>query len=188
MATTSGYIKDIILSEKDLQEAKELAKSFEFYDIFQMYNLFHLQRADISEEERNLGFYKTLLKYSRKEECTGLYFLRYIEGSFTRFHHDQTASMTIVTLLDDKDLVGGQSIVKSRYKERPRPSKVCCVRHKHEQENPPYGMEIAPDVIPIETGESLVYGPDLSHGVAKVYGGERLVLIAWFNDKGESEE
>lgn len=189
LVSTSGYIKERILSEKELQEAKDYAECSDWIDVFQMYNIFHLKRSDIGYDKgKGLGFANTLLKYSRKDACIGFYFLKYIKGSFTRMHHDDKSTMTIVTLLDDKDLVGGQSIVSARYEERARPVKEICSRHKGERENPPYGEEIVPDVIPIRPGESLVYGPDLKHGVSKVYRGERLVLVAWFKDKGEGEE
>ncbi len=188
LVSTSGYIKERILSEKELQEAKDYAESGDWIDVFQMYNIFHLKRLDVGSD-KDLGCANTLLNYSRKDECIGLYLLKYKKGSFTRMHHDNASSMTIVTLLDDKGLVGGHSVVNARY-ESPgsRPSNHTCIRGSHEKDNPPYGEQIVPDVIPVEPGESLVYGPDLRHGVSKVYEGERLVLIAWYKNKGEFEE
>ena len=50
----SGYIMDNVLSEEELNEARDLAASLEFYKVFQMYNLFHMRRADVevSDEVR----------------------------------------------------------------------------------------------------------------------------------------
>jgi len=114
----------------------------------------------------------------------GFYFLRYIPGSFTRLHEDNSTETTIVTLLDDKDLVGGNAVVREAYNPRgSRPAEQTCHRTNQENEHPPYGQQIVLDVLPMERGDSLVYGRELTHGVSKVYEGERLVLITWFNDK-----
>jgi hypothetical protein len=178
----AGYIMDNILSDEELDEARDLAASLDFYSVFQMYNIFHLDRADIPKEDTS-GFTNTLMKYSKHDTGVGSYFLRYKEGSFTRLHHDNDTDLTVVTLLEDKDLVGGYSIVMGRYDERDRPAHLYCKRHDREDKNPPYGHEIIPDILPVKVGESLVYGPDLQHGVSKVYGGERLVLVSWYRNK-----
>ena len=183
----SGYIMDNVLSEEELNEARDLAASLEFYKVFQLYNLFHMRRADV-EGDKKFGFSDTLLKYSKLRNCIGLYFLRYVEGSFTRMHHDNNTDLTIVTLLDDVGLVGGHSLVMERYERRDRPADQHCARSGGEEEHPPYGREIIPDVLPVTVGESLIYGPDLKHGVSKVYEGERLVLVAWFTDKDREAE
>lgn len=181
-----GYIRDKILSEADLEEAKSLASSIQFKPVFQQYNLFDMERADIPRPE-SYGFAKTLLKRSRLTNIIGFYFLRYVPGSFTRMHEDNNSELTIVTLLDDKDLVGGHAIVTDTYKQRERPANEICNRSVRETTKPPYGKNIIMDVVPMELGESLVYGPEQTHGVSKVYEGSRLVLISWFNSK-ESKE
>jgi len=55
-----------------------------------------------------------------------------------------------------------------------------CSRNDNENEKPPYGQEMILDVLPMEVGESLVYGNDLSHGVSLVHEGQRTVLVTWF--------
>jgi len=177
----AGYIMDKILSDEELQEARDLAASLDFYRIFQMYNLFDLDRAEV-DTDCGAGFVDTLQKYSKHDTNIGLYFLKYIEGSFTRMHHDNNSDLTIVTLIDDKELVGGHSLVAETYEQRDRPADQYCARNNGEETHPPYGQEIVPDVLPVSVGESLVYGPDLKHGVSKVYEGERLVLVAWYKD------
>jgi len=182
---------DRVLSEQELQDARDMAASLEFFDVFQMYNLFDMKRADVSFDREGqvsgCGFANTLLQYSKHDTCIGLYFLRYVKGSFTRMHHDNNTDLTIVTLLDDEGLEGGHSLVMETYKQRDRPGDQVCHRSGGEEEAPPYGKEITPDVLPVTVGESLVYGPDLKHGVSKVYEGERLVLVAWFKDGTDKE-
>lgn len=184
----NGYIKEKILSPEELQEAIDLSNSLKWYDLWQYYNLFHMQRADYREgfdgAREKYSFVNTLFDYSRKSNMIGFYFLRYIPGSFTRLHEDNHTETTIVTLLDDKDLVGGHAVVKEHYEQRgARPADQTCHRTNRENEHPPYGQKIMLDVLPMEKGDSLVYGKELTHGVSKVYEGERLVLITWFNDK-----
>lgn len=181
----AGYIMDNILSDEELDEARDLAASLDFYSVFQMYNIFHLDRADIPKEDTS-GFTNTLMKYSKHDTGVGSYFLRYKEGSFTRLHHDNDTDLTIVTLLDDKDLVGGHSIVMGTYDARSRPADQTCNRGS-EENHPPYGHEIIPDILPVKVGESLCYGSDLKHGVSMVYGGERLVLVSWYKNNSKED-
>jgi hypothetical protein len=177
----SGYIYDQILSETELKEARDLASSLEFYQLFQMYNLFDMERADIKGAWLEHGFARKLLQYSKQTDIIGFYFLRYVPGSFTRMHEDHNTKLTIVTLLEENDLVGGHAIVRDKYKQKPRPAEQVCRRADFEDKSPPYGQDIIMDVLPLCTGDSLVYGPDQSHAVSKVYQGSRLVLVAWFN-------
>ncbi len=176
-----GYIHEKILNEVELKEARDLAESMEFYRIYQMYNLFNVDRAD-PETDKEYGFIKTLLKHSRHEKLVGFYFLRYIPGSFTRMHKDNNTALTIVTMLDQEDLVGGHSIVTDKYLSKERPADQRCYRADFEQDKPPYNQDIILDVLPMKDGDSLVYGPDQNHAVSKVYEGSRTVLITWFND------
>jgi len=179
----AGYIMDNILSDEELDEARDLAASLGFHTVFQMYNIFDLERSDIPEED-NSGFTNTLMKYSKHDYSRGSYFLKYRKGSFTRLHHDHETDLTIVTLLDDKDLVGGYSIVMDTYDARSRPRDQVCQRGGY---RPPYGDEIIPDILPVKVGESLCYGPDLKHGVSKVYEGERLVLVSWYKNSRKED-
>lgn len=180
-----GYIHDKILTEDELKEARDLAESLEFYPVYQMYNLFDMERADVKGDYTEHGFARSLLQYSRRSHIIGFYFLRYVPGSFTRMHQDNNTDMTIVTLLDDTDLVGGHAIVREVYHQKDRPADQHCARCDRETNNPPYGQDIIMDVLPMEKGDSLVYGPNQYHAVSKVYEGSRLVLISWFNDKGK---
>ena len=185
----SGYIIDSILNEEELNEARDLVAGLEFHRIFQMYNLFDLDRVDLEDSELDkYAFSRKLIKYSKKRRCIGFYFLRYTQGSFTRMHSDSNSEITIVTMIDENTLVGGYSLAMQNYESRDRPADQGCARSKHEENHPPYGQDIIPDVLPVKVGESLIYGPHLSHGVSKVYSGERLVLVSWYTDKDKEDE
>lgn len=181
-----GYVKDVILSEQALEQAREYYKNSDhWYPVWQYYNLFHLDRLDVATEDYELEFLKELHNYSRKSHIVGCYFLRYPPDSFTRLHEDFDSELTIVTLIDSKDLVGGECIILSEYESPgPRPAHYTCARHndKEKDKHAPYGLHIVPDIVNLEDGQSMIYGPDLTHGVSKVYQGERIVLITWFKN------
>lgn len=177
-----GYIKERILSDDEVKEALEVYESLPSEFWHQNYNLFDVERRDIPTP-RQYDFYKTLLKYSKLGYDKGAYFLKYEKDSFTRLHTDNNSDLTIVTLLESKDLVGGESLVRAEYKLKNRPVGNLVARHEHERDSPPYGQEIIMDVVDVDDGESLVYGPELTHGVSKVYDGHRIVLITWFSKK-----
>jgi len=176
----AGYIRDSILSESTLKFAKDYCTdSKDWYDVFQYYNLFNLKRLDVPSED----WYKfdEIIKYSRRKDIIGFYFLKYIPGSFTRFHADHSSELTIVTMIDSKDLVGGDCLIMDTYNapEYGRPERMTCVRTIEEKENPPYGRTIIPEVVTLKDGESMIYGNELTHAVSRVHKGHRLVLISW---------
>lgn len=178
-----GYVKDNILSEKSLQQAKEYYQSKTWDETWQYFNLFHMQRIDIPTQDYDLEFVKELHNYSRKSHNIGCYFLKYVPGSFTRIHTDNESELTTVTLLESKGLVGGDCIIEGEYAPKDsRPSDHVCKRSPGEMDKPPYGRSIIPDIVKLDDGQSMIYGPVLRHGVTKVYEGERIVLIAWFKN------
>ena len=181
-----GYITDRILDEGDLDLIKMYLDNAEWQEVFQDYNLFNLLRHDVPSEVLSRStFYSKLQEYAEKmgghKEGVGAYFLKYIPDSFTRMHQDHESRLTIVTMIDSEDLVGGDAIVRTRYRapEKGRPAHMKCSRGK-EENNPPYGHDIIMEVLPVEKGESLIYGNDLMHAVSKVHSGQRTVLITWF--------
>lgn len=176
----SGYIKERILSGDEIKEALEIYESLSPVFWHQNYNLFDVERRDVPTPLQ-YGFYNTLKKYSKMPGDKGAYFLKYEKDSFTRMHEDNNSDLTIVTLLKTKELVGGESLVRAEYKLKSRPMGNQVARHSREQDAPPYGQQIIMDVVKVDDGESLVYGPNLTHGVSKVYDGHRIVLVTWFN-------
>lgn len=171
------YLKDNILSADELAAARQYASEAEWYEVFQYYNLFDCHRHEIVD---NPAFIEPLKKYSSRGTLTGAYFLKYVPGSFCRMHQDHESELTIVTLLESQDLVGGDALVRTTYEQRDRPADKFCARGGPENESPPYGQDIIMEVVPVADGESLIYGNDLMHGVSKVETGQRTVLITWF--------
>ena len=181
---SGGYIRDTILSKEAIEEAKEYYRSKTWDETWQYFNLFHMQRIDIPTQDYDLKFLKELHTYSRKSHNIGCYFLKYVPGSFCRIHMDNDSEVTTVTLLESNNLVGGECLIEGEYQPPTynRPSDHTCKRCNQEVERPPYGLGIVPDIVKLKDGESMVYGPELRHGVTRVYEGERVVLIAWFKN------
>jgi predicted 2-oxoglutarate/Fe(II)-dependent dioxygenase YbiX len=177
-----GYTKESILSPEDVQEALDVYHQTPMEKYWQYYNLYKVERRDITGDISNMGFMKTLHKRARtRSQVSQGYFLKYPPGSFTKIHSDNGSDITIVTLLESKDLVGGHSITQAVYGESSRPQGWHAVRGDNGYTG--YGDEIVTDVVNINDGESLCYGPDLLHGVSKVYQGHRIVLVTWWSNE-----
>jgi len=181
-----NYHTHKILDDNDIVALKDYASQIDWEVVFQDYNLFHLKRYDTKTDPISAAYKKIADYASRVGACDtgfGAYFLKYEEGSFTRMHKDNESRLTIVTMVDQSDdLVGGDAIVREEYRspEGGRDSTQKCVRADYEKDRPPYGQEIIMDVVPVEDGESLIYGNDLDHAVGRVRSGQRIVLITWF--------
>ena len=91
--------------------------------------------------------------YARK--CTTYYFLKYVEGSYCKFHKDEGEYEfnACVTLLNKQDLQGGLTLTWED----------ACV-----------------DVRDLHVGESFFNKPGDVHGVSLIHGGLREVFVAWF--------
>lgn len=90
------------------------------------------------------------------------YFLEYTPGSFTHIHRDYLGGISIVTLIENNNLVGGQNIFYVKKEEHP---------------------EVCPVVLNLSVGDSVIYKTELLHGVSEVFSGSRLVLVSWFGDQ-----
>ncbi len=176
-----GYTKETLLSPEEVQDALELYESLPMQKYWQYYNLFKVERTDIPDKYSNTGFMKTLHKRARtKEQIAAGYFLKYPVGSFPKIHSDVNSDITLVTLLESKDLVGGYSLTVGTYDENSRPQDWEAIRDENGYNG--YGDEIITDVVDIKDGETLCYGPHLQHGVSKVYKGHRIVLVTWWSN------
>lgn len=180
-----GYTKESLLSPEEIQEALDLYHQTPMEKYWQFYNLYKVERRDVHAKDlMDAGFMKTLHKRARTEcPLSSIYFLKYPPGSFTKVHGDHGSDITIVTLLESKDLVGGHSIAMGTYDEDSRPQDWHAVRDEKGYNG--YGQDIITDVIDLKDGESLCYGPHLQHGVSKVYQGHRIVLVTWWSNKKE---
>ena len=169
------------LSPSDVSDAMDLFNSEQDEDreFHQYYNLFDVIRRDITSVRwQDIPLVAKIAERVKVSEILGTpYFLKYIPGSFTKVHSDHETTRTVVTLIESQDLIGGDSLIYDEYGMRPRPPHKEAKRSNNQNL---YGKFIIPRVIPMEAGDSLVYGPDLLHGVTQVEQGHRIVLITWW--------
>ena len=100
----------------------------------------------------------------------------YEEGAFTKMHtdNDDEIGLTIVTLLDEVDLVGGETIVHLPYQKKQKRD------DQYIKGDMMDGQRAVPKIVQVEKGQSMVYDRSLLHGVCQVEKGKRLVLVSWF--------
>jgi hypothetical protein len=182
-----------ILTSKERKQLLSLKESCVTLDAHQDYNLFDIAKTLI--HPKHLGMYTN--KYSplakqgldklhaaAKEREVGdpvaQYFLDYTKDAFTKFHTDDDArvGLTMVTLLDEQDLSGGETILQQVYEAKPRPEHKYA---KRDGKDGPYGQRIIPEVVPMEVGETIIYDRNLMHGVGLVREGIRTVLVTWYH-------
>ena len=102
------------------------------------------------------------------------YFVMYDEGSYTKMHtdNDDQIGLTIVTLIDTVDLVGGETIAMI-------PAKLSESKEGYQKGDDHKGR-VVPRVIRMDVGDSVIYDRSLLHGVSEIEKGKRLVLVSWF--------
>ena len=192
-----------ILSGEDIEDLLNMWEEPEKYH--QDFNLFDVSKRMLysgdrwykEEVRKNTAAFDKLSKYvsslfggpSKEYILQTHYLLEYTPDSFARLHIDGYASsdgddnargQTIVTLLEDVNLVGGESIVITKYLKKSRPAIERCNRPPGKGR--PYGEDCIPNVIPLNVGQSLIYNYQTQHGVAKVREGSRKVLISWYKE------
>lgn len=181
--TSNKIFVEKIIDDDDVEQLIKLYRNLKSENAHQDYNLFDLKKAYVPSKSWKISPIDKLYKFSEKKYITACYFLEYNKGSFTRTHSDNGSNITIVTMLDTKDLVGGESLILSSYDKKPRPRTSYAKRNRRESEKPPYGKNIIPKIVKCKDGESLIYGKELNHGVCQVESGSRLVFITWFDDE-----
>ena len=187
-----------LLTPKERKHLLALKETCVSLDAHQDYNLFDCTKTQI--HPKHLGMYSNkfspiaaealekLAAAARERKDIGLgatvaqYFLDYTEGGFTKFHTDDDSSvaLTMVTLLDEQDLEGGETVLQQVYEHKARP------QHKYakrDSDDGPYGQRIVPVVVPVDVGDTMIYDKGLMHGVAKVRKGLRTVLVTWYSSK-----
>lgn len=147
-----------ILSIEEINYLKELYEKLpkEFYK--QNVNLFNVYKAHvhIAETEVWNSIQLKLSNFHGRNVNTTNYFLMYEDGSYTKIHQDNPATVegSAITLIDKSDnLVGGNIVVRKDGNQK---------------------------IIPQQIGQTVHYSASISHGVTKVEKGKRLVLITWY--------
>jgi len=173
--------------------AFRIEKIFTDEEIADIILLFHASKAELMHQDYNLFDVDKRQIQNRSEipvlqkidRFIGLsqeshYFVMYKEEAFTALHidHDDVVKMTAVTLLEEKDLVGGETIFLERYQKKSRPSDRGARRGKGGRA--PVGVSKIPMVAKLKVGETIMYDSRVTHGVAQVESGQRLVLVSWY--------
>lgn len=179
------YKIENIINEDDRKELIATYNSLPSGKAHQDYNLFDVDKRPIGGTKREIPAFEKLDAYAGLPPH-GAYFVMYEEESFTRIHTDDDAAigMTTVTLLDTSpDLEGGETVILLPYTKTSRPI------HKYRKGNAPeQGRPVIPVVVPCGIGQTMVYDNKLSHSVAQVRKGKRLVLVQWYYKDEETRD
>ncbi len=173
------YEVDNIISDSERAELISIYNSIPTTKAVQDYNLFTVDKRIIPPRQRDNSGFKTLDAYAKRKNYSH-YFVMYEEGSFTRMHtdNDDDVGLTIVTLLDTSDLVGGETIVSLPYEDRGRKPD-----QYRKGSAPKSNNRTIPKVVQVDKGQSMIYDKSLLHGVAQVEKGKRLVLVSWYTNE-----
>ena len=176
------YTLEKILTLADIDQLINVYKQMKPELAHQDYNLFDVDKRHITSEYRNIAPLVKLDEYAKLDNFSH-YFLEYGVDGFTRFHtdDDDRVGLTIVTLLEEVDLIGGETLIQLPYEKRERPSNKYAKRQGKDEA--PLNQRIIPRLVRSEVGDSMIYDKSLMHGVAQVEQGTRLVLVSWYKVK-----
>jgi len=172
-----NYTVDQIFSKEEIDNIKKLYEKSECRLAHQDYNLFSVEKRHVRSQDYTSEIHR-LNEYANMKSM-GHYFVKYELDSFTRLHvdNDKEVGKTIVTLIETRDLVGGETLMYDVYPKQPRPKNKYAKR-KGDEVN--YGKDIVPLIVPLEDGDSVIYDHNVKHGVCKVHQGYRIVLVSWY--------
>ena len=167
------YKVDHIINEDDRHELIDLYNSLPSSVAHQDYNLYKVDKRILRTDQINNAI-KKVIDYSKLETYSH-YFVMYDPGSYTRLHsdNDDDVGLTIVTLVDTVDLVGGDTLVML---PAPKEQKIGY------QKGDDHKGRVVPKIVQMKTGESVIYDRSLLHGVTQIEKGKRLVLVSWFRN------
>lgn len=176
------YYVDKIFNSEEIADLLSLFNSLSKEFAHQDYNLFDIEKRSIPHK-----YYKehsSLLKlndYFSDLTPHTHYFLKYTSEAFTRMHtdNDSIIKQTCVTVIETKDLVGGDTLMLDTYTKNKRPRNKYAKRVKRETHGP-IGKDVIPVIVKHNDGDSVIYDPKTNHGVTQVEQGHRIVLVSWF--------
>jgi len=178
------FTADIIQSNAEIESLINLYHSLKPHYAHQDYNLFYLEKRQLKSENYSN---KVVQKINDYGSSLGLenyvhYFLRYTEGSFTKLHRDEAVDKTIITFVEQSpNLIGGETLFYDRYRAV-EVSENHYLKTKDDTKSLD-GQDIIPVIAPSRTGQSVVYGREVKHGVCEVSSGYRIVLVSWFKNQ-----
>jgi len=167
-----------ILSNNQIKDILEIYNRTEGNWAHQDYNLFDVETKHLHKDSADYEYIsKALESRSGRRKPRAHYFVKYEKDSFASLHFDSNSKITMVTLLEEKDLKGGHTIVFEKYTKTSRPAERYAKRPagKH-----PLNKDIIPVVVDSKVGDTMIYDEKLSHCVSHISNGSRLVLVSWF--------
>tara|TARA_R110000868_G_scaffold9000_3_gene45580 strand:+ start:11608 stop:12162 length:555 start_codon:yes stop_codon:yes gene_type:complete len=176
------YSVTSILTEEETDKLLQVYRSLPSSLAHQDYNLFDVDKRSVPKsmiDDPNLPFKK--IDQFADLKLMGCYFVEYSPESWTKLHTDDDGKvgLTIVTMVDTKHLVGGETLVALPYTKNARPA------DRYRKGESPAGDDLCVlSTIDVSDGQSMIYGPKLRHGVAQVRMGTRLVLVNWYFKDG----
>lgn len=179
----ANYEIETIINNDDRHQLIDLYNSMEPLFAEQDYNLNLVDKRTLKSHHPHLDAIKKIEKRAGRETYSH-YFVMYKPGSFTRLHTDNAddVGLTIVTMVDVVNLVGGETIVLI-----PRdPNDPNIEKRKKGQGGGikkgtvAKGQSVIPKIVKCNVGESMIYDRNLTHGVTYVEEGMRLVFVSWF--------
>lgn len=174
-----NYTVERLLDDEDLAEIRRVYDETPAHEAHQDYNLFDIEKRIVYPIHLETVS-KKLSDYTGYDLLGQHYFVKYTTDSFTRIHTDDESNVgkTVVTLIDQQDLVGGETFIFDKYEAKARPSTKYAKRAGDGKG--PYGKDIIPTIVPMQVGESVIYNHSTRHGVCRVHSGMRLVLVSWY--------
>lgn len=177
---TVNYQVEKIFTDEETANLLSLFHSLEESLAHQDYNLFDVDKRHIPYKQWTKELEKLNQYVPDGLVPQSHYFVKYGEESFTRLHTDDVnvVKMTIVTMVDTQDLIGGGTLVFDKYTKNKRPRDRYAKRVNNGPA--PVGKDIIPDIVEMQDGESVIYDAATTHGVTRVKQGHRIVLVSWF--------
>lgn len=178
---STNYQIERIISEQERVELLDYFHTLPPQLAHQDYNLFDVDKRDV-RGEWPAPIHK-ITKYGKDLGHTPHthYFLKYEEDAFTRMHtdDDKVIKLTIITMIETDNLVGGGTLVFDKYNRKARPAHKYAKRTDNDTPGP-YGKDIIPVIVESNDGESVIYDGKTQHAVTQVKQGHRIVLVSWF--------
>ena len=179
----ANYQIENIINNDDRHQLIDLYNSIDPGFSEQDYNLNLVDKRPIRGHHPYIDPIKKIEKYANRDVYSH-YFVMYKPGSFTRLHTDNAdeVGLTIVTMIDMVDLVGGDTLVII-----PRDPSDPNIQERRKGQGSGIkkgtvaaGQSIIPKIVNCKNGDSMIYDRNLTHGVTYVEKGLRLVLVSWF--------
>ena len=177
---STNYQIENIVTEQDRIELLDYFHTLQPQLAHQDYNLFDVDKRDVKGEwpdpiHKITAFGKDLGYVPHAH-----YFLKYEKDAFTRMHtdDDKVIKLTIITMIETDNLVGGGTLVFDKYNRKARPAFKYAKRVANGPG--PYGKSIVPVIVEADDGESVIYDGKTFHAVTQVKQGHRIVLVSWF--------